>query len=334
MAEPPTNSKTTTFAPTEKRGLLLGFGFIPRVLSPDWWRFVAFFLLHCPRYLLKPSMMLAIGLTLPYVGLDMALRPITQHGTYNGLMDVILTFAIPLILLLLGSIGSLVLATWGLAASLLAVTAMCRTFLTLKPELQNLEKSAVNAMLATSLDESMAYFKQRRSFLVVIWLMYSALMATPSVLLFVAGTIVLTGMPMIGTHPVIPLQFNFPPEIIIASAITVGVTLIVMSNYALILLPYSSKTEYKGTQASIHGFALALKTLPGITLYSALAFTISSFLCSPIDLLVIYNQDLATNDLARYFLFVLKAAWHILFFTYLLPLSLLIPCEMIRDNTD
>jgi len=330
--EQPTQNPT----PTGKRSLMMGFGFVPQLFRASFWRLLFASMYAFRKPLLKPAIMLSVGLTLPYIGLDLAYRFIAlqQKVEFHGVGDILIRFGAPIIGLLIVSIGSVVGVVWGLAASLMALTALCRTFLSVAPDSAPKDKNELTTLLEQSRDSALTAFKTRKSYLVMVWLMYSIIMIVPTVIMFGSGAVVMLGMPQMGEYTMLAVQQNLPAPMFFGAAIALGISLLIMSNYALILLPYSAMTEKRSTQAAVGGLVLSLKTVIGLTFYSSIAFSLTSFLCSPVDILVVLNQSLANNDFVRYLLFSAKLIWHVIFFAVLLPLTVLIPCEIIRDNID
>jgi hypothetical protein len=319
----------------EKRNLMMGCGFLPRVMKPDWWRLCFQCILSFQPYLLKPAIMLAVGFTAPLVAYDLTVQLLKAHtGPYMGLVDIFSTFGLPLLVYIGLTLGSLASVLWGLGASLIALTSLCRTVLQIAPESVPPEKARLKQLVEAHAIQNIDSFRKRKSFLVSVWLMYSVFMFIPTIVLLVSGTLMMIGMPKVGDLSFLPVQLTLPPELLLASAIVVGITTIAISNYTLVLMPYSARSELSGTRVAVKGFLLSWKVFFGITFYSALIFVLSSFLFAPVDLLVLFNLDLGTNVMMRYLLFTSKAIWHVVFFALLVPISVLLPCEMVRGNID
>jgi len=323
--------------PTPRPPLMLGFGFLPRLQHPSWTEFVILYLKRCPKYYLKTAILLAAGLTLPIVNYAILIafyKSNAQHHTFTGLFDIFMMFGPTLIGMLICTVVCLMTLFWGLASILVALTATCRSFLIIDPQHFRQDPAALDRAIDTAQDEGANLFRHRKAYLATVWLMYSVFMLLPSFVMCASGAMVLLGMPQIGAYTMLPTRIDLPLETMLGSAIALGVSIIVLSNYALILMPYSAITEHGGVKAAAKALLLSLKILPAISIYSVIFFVISSFLSSPIDLLLLYNQEIANSTIAQVLCLLLKAIWHVAFFVYLAPMSLLIPCEMIRGNTD
>ncbi len=314
----------------------MGFGCLQRLKRVSWWCYATAFLWQFKKYLLKPSVMLALALTLPYVGLDVALGKIAGHGTvYGGPAEIIGTFGVGVIAMLIAYVAAFVLLTWGLLSSLRVLTAMCCSFLEPLPADDFCsDKLQLKEWIAGIQAGGINFFSNRKSYLATVWLMYSIFMIIPSTILFATLVVLMLGVPVpSGTTPM-PVQINLPLPIVIASSIACGISAVIMTNYALVLMPVSARAQTSGTVVSRKGLSLSLKVLPAITIYSILTYVLSTLIAAPVDALVIAQPSLASDVVVRYILFGAKALWHLISFMFFVPFSLLIPCEMVRNHTD
>ena len=317
------------------RNLKLGCGFLPRLRSSQWWRLCAQSVMELQKYLCKPAVALGFAFTTPYVAYDLAVNIIRSHkDAYSGLADVLQTIALPIIgYLLLGSL-SLAAMVWGLGACVVGTTALCKTILTIEPEAIPDDITQLKACLQTTLAEAVSSLKQRKAFFFAVWAMYLVFVAVPTIIMLVSASVVMLGMPKIGDLSFAMVQLNVPTEIMLVAAIALGLSIIAISNYTLVLMPYSSMSRLSGTRVAAKGLLLSIKVILGITIYSTIVFFLSNLLIAPVDLFVLFNMDLGTNVGMRYLLFALKAIWHAFFFAVLMPVTMLIPCEMIRGNIE
>lgn len=313
----------------------MGFGFLKR-LNKDWLCYAFAFLWQFKSNLLKPSAMLGIALTLPYIGFDVAMRKIAGHGTYyGGPEEIIGTFGIGMVAMLTAYVISFIFLTWGLLSSLRLLTAMCCSFLEPLPEKELCSnKIELTKWIRDIQTGGITFFSTRKAFLATVWFMYSVFMTVPSFILFAAVVVVLLGLPVPNGYQALPVRINLPLPVVISSAIACGISAVIMTNYALILMPVSARSLTSGTVASRKALTLSFKVLPAITLYTLLTYQLSALLAAPVDALVIMQPTLAADTTVRYILFSAKALWHLLSFMFFVPFSLLIPCEMVRNNTD
>ena len=317
----------------QNRNLLLGFGFLPRLRSSAWWTMSWQCVRELQKFVLKPAAALGFALTAPYIAFDIGYAVMRSHtGAYNGLADTLSTIAVPILLHLVLGLASLAAACWGLGACVVGSTALCKTFLSIEAETISADPQGFKTTISAILAESVAEFKQRKAFLFSAWAMYLVFIAAPTMIMIVSTGVLIIGMPKIGDYSLMPIQLNVPPEIMIAAGIALTISLIAISNYTLILMPYTSISKLSGTKVAVSGLLLSMRVFAGITLYSIIVFLLSNILIAPVDLLVLFNGHLGNNVFMRYFLFTLKALWHALFFALLMPITMLIPCEMIRGN--
>lgn len=317
--------------------LAMGFGFLSGLKHSGFNKLAMLFLKHCPKYFLKPAILLALAATAPHIeiiALKSFVNSMSNHGVFTTSGDIFMTFGPTVIGLLVLSIVALGSVFWGLGSLLVALTATCRTFLTVASQYAGQETLALEQMIKTTQDEGMQLFRHKKSFLATIWLAYTALMIIPTIVMLASSSVLMLGMPQLGGYTMLPMRMEVPSGLMIASSVALGVSIVVLSNLALILLPVSSLTKRSANGAVAHGLLLNLKTLPAISIYSVILFVLSSLFSSPIDFLLIYNQELITGPIASIFFLILKAAWHIVFFIYLVPISTLLPCEMLRGHIE
>ncbi len=315
--------------------LTMGFGFLPRLAEPGWGTLALLILKSCPKYYLKPAILLAFAFTAPYVEfwvLNLFIQSMSTHGTFNTGGSILLTFAPPLIFLLILSVGAFASIVWGLGTLLISLTATCRTIL----QVDTKDVASIQSKAASAQEEGIQIFRNKKGYLAKVWLLYSLLMLIPTAVMVITSWIVTLGLPQVGNYTMLPMpvQLNIPMEMMVGSAIALGASIIVLTNYALILLPFSAGTQRPASKAALGGFLTTLKTLPAISIYSVIFFVLSSLFFSPVDLLLIYNQQLITGPAATGFFLFLKFVWHVLNLVYFVPISILIPCEMIRGNVD
>jgi hypothetical protein len=318
-----------------KRSLMLGCGFLPRLRSAQWWKLCTGGVIELQKFLRKPAFALGFALTAPYVALDLTELVIRSHnGPFNGLADVLQTIAIPIIAYLILGLLSLAAMFWGLGACVLGTTALCKTILSIEPESVPNDVSVLKATLQKTLAEAVSDLKQRKSFFFSVWAMYLVLMAVPTLVMLISASVVMLGMPKLGDSSFALVHLNLPTGTMLLAAIALGLSIIAISNYTLVLMPYSSVSRLSGVRVALKGVLLSSKVFLGITIYSIIVFFLSNLLIAPIDLLALFNRELVTNAGMRYLLLTLKAIWHAFFFAVLMPVTMLIPCEMIRGNIE
>lgn len=315
--------------------LMMGFGFLPRLAEPGWRTLALVLLKSCPKYYLKPAVLLAFAFTAPYVEfwvLNLFVQSMSTHGTFNTGGSIFMMFGPPLIFLLILSVGAFVSIVWGLGTLLISLTATCRTIL----QVDTKDVASLKSRTETVQEEGIQIFRSKKGFLAKVWLFYSLLMLIPSAVMVITSWIVTLGLPQVGNYTMLPMpvQLKIPMDMMVGSAIALGASVIILTNYALILLPFSAGSQRSASQAALGGFLATLKTLPAISIYSVIFFVLSSVFFSPVDLLLIYNQQLITGPAATGFFLFLKFVWHVLNLLYFVPISILIPCEMIRGNVD
>lgn len=251
---------------------------------------------------------------------------------YNGLSDILISFGLPVLLYIGLSLLALAAVLWGFGALLFAMTAFCRTFLEFNPQNLPLANADLDKLIEHSKQRSLVNFKSRKSYLFAVWLTYSIIVFVPFVVMQVAGTVLALGMPAVNGLTMLPITMQIPQEMTIVAGIVFGITTIAISNYTLVLMPFSSISSDSGRHTAMQGFMLTLKVLPLISIYSTIVTLLSTVLFSPIDLVVIFNVDLGTNVWMRYLLFTLRIIGHTLFFAVLVPVTVLFPGEMVRGN--
>ncbi len=280
--------------------------------------------------------MLALAMTLPYIGLDVALQKISKHGTYyGGASEILGTFGVALIAMLLTYVAAFVCLTWGLLSSLRLLTCLCCSFLEPLPsDAISEDKPQLNEWIAGVQAEAITYFRNRKSYLATVWLMYSIFMIVPSSILFAALFVLMLGVPVPAGAAPLPVQINLPPLMVTTMAVASGVSAVIMTNYAMILTPVSARAKESGSIVGRKALLLTIKVLPAITMYSLLTYLLSAAFAAPVDALVIANPTIASETVVRYVLFSVKALWHLVTFLFFVPFTLLIPCEMVRNYTD
>lgn len=315
--------------------LKMGFGFLPRLFTPGWSKLAFQLVRRCPEYFLKPALLLAFALTAPYLeiwALNGFLTSMSDHRVFQTGGDILTTFGPIFLGLIALAIGAFVSIAWGLGALLIALTATCRTILL--TDTQTLDTTSIATAMKSAQEEGIQQFRSKKGFLAKVWLIYSVLMLLPTAIMVITSWILMLGMPQVGSYTMLPMHMNIPTEMMIGSAILLGVSITVLSNYALILFPFSAVSTNSAAKAALGGFIATLKTLPAISIYSIIFFVLSFILSSPVDLLLVFNQQLITGPLSTGLFLALKFFWHALFFVYLVPISILIPCEMIRGNIE
>ncbi len=237
-----------------KPPLMMGFGFLPRLRKPGWIELAILYVKRCPKYFLKPGILLALALSLPVISLlalKYTLTGITGHGVFKTGPDIFLTFVPGLVMQLVCLVGALVCLLWGLAKMLVALTATCRSFLIIDSQHFAQEIGALERAIATAQDEGVEKFRKQKAFLATTWLMYSLLMTIPTGVMFVSCGTVMLGMPAMGEYTMLPTHLDVPQEMMMGSVIALSVSIIVLSNYALILMPYSSLSERSAPAGAI-----------------------------------------------------------------------------------
>lgn len=317
------------------RDLRLGFGFLPRLRCAAWWNLGLQSVFELQKLIWKPALALGFAFTEPYIAFDQLLAALRSHSdAYNGLPDLLQTLGPVFLGLIVFGLAALTAAFWGLGACVVGTTALCKTFLSICPDTASTDKAELKVEIQKTLTAAIAEFKQRKPFFFAVWAMYLLFIAVPSIIMLVSGCVVVVGMPKVGDISILPGQLSVPIEIMLAAGIALSLSIIIISNYTLILMPYSSMSKQPATRVATKGLLLSIKVFLGITIYSTIVFWLSNLLIAPVDLLMLFNTDLGTNVVVRYFFFLLKVVWHAFFFAVLVPITVLIPCEMVRGNIE
>ncbi len=300
-------------------------GAISILLTADWWRFAHAFVINARPHTMKPAVMFSLGVSLPIVCYDIVARLLTSHPTYNGMGDVLAVIGPSALLIIGGSLGAAALVLIALAMDLIILTGLARAFLQLREQAGLNEATLDGAAVIAAQNEAVKHFYAKKAYILALWFIYTLFMTVPFVVWLVC-LVILAG-------PFMPppfMRIDLPPYIFIPVAITCGITTLLMTNYAVALMPCSAVSSRGATKAAVDGLVLSLKALPSVTLFSVLFIIFSSVVDNIIDIIVMRYPELATGDVPRYILILLKTfcSWILMF--YILPFSVIVPCELLR----
>ncbi|MGD9684700.1 MAG: hypothetical protein AB7W16_26345 [Candidatus Obscuribacterales bacterium] len=305
-----------------------GFAALGKLLDKNWWRRTLTFIWIFRRYTMVPAVLLAVsGLSTRI--LEYSFHKIfEQNHVYMG-MDEVLQHTILAGGLTL-TLGGLALVTTVIAIGLFAIrlTAFCQAYLRLAPANQidsNLDY--VRTIQAEAVNE----FKGRKSYLFLVWLLWSLLMVVPFIALSVSGF-----MAMIASFPVGVLgPLELDPSIKWSLIIVCLANSVLMTGYFLLTLPVSAVSRGSSGQVALGALKMTFAGLPALSVVSLLVLIFGTFACYFLDIpvyLITYKMIPDPGEITLVAINLISAGWQGVSAIIIYPLCLAIPCEMIRTN--
>jgi len=230
--------------------------------------------------------------------------------------------AIPL---LLGTvIVTLAGVTWSIGLWFIVLTAFCRSFLSVIPE------TASRAEIVASQQDAIAHFNVNKRLILSTWLVYSILMTFPGMWLLIAFAVyAFAAYPAsTGTGP--------PPahSLVLFCAITGGGASILLTNHALLLFAYSSISNKGGRAVALDSLKGTLLSFPLITIVSSISLAVAAVVIGVVGLLVFGQPQLINFDGLMWLWILVLSAWHGVSSMVVLPLLMVVPCEMVRGSIE
>lgn len=298
---------------------------LPKVFSVKWWNAAVVAVWEFRKFTLKPAIIIA-ATTFAYVGsLNWVVSTFAKHGNEPWMANEFLTSVFIAIPLLLGTvIVTLVGVTWSIGLWFIVLTAFCRSFLSVIPE------TASRAEIVASQQEAIAHFKVNKRLVLSTWLVYSILMTFPGMWLLIAFAVyAFAAYPAsTGAGP--------PPaqSLILFCAITGGGASILLTNHALLLFAYSSVSSKGGRAVALDSLKATLLSFPLITIVSTISLAVAAVVIGVVGLLVFGQPQLINFDGLMWLWILVLSAWHGVSSMVVLPLLMVVPCEMIRGSIE
>lgn len=302
-----------------------GMRAIPKVFSLNWWNAAVIAAWEFRKYTLKPAIIIAIT-TFAYTGsLSWVTSTFSQHANQPWMANEFLTSVFIAIPLLLGTaVVTLVGATWSIGLWFIALTAFCRSFLSITPE------TASRAELIESQQQAIDHFKVNKRLILSTWLVYSILMTLPGMWLLIAFLVyAIAAYPAsIGTGP--------PPaqELVIFCIVSGGIASVLLTNHALLLFAYSGVSKKGGRAVAIDSLKGTLFAFPLITIVSSISLAVAALVIGVVGLLVFGQPQLINFDKLMWLWILVLSAWNGVSSMIVMPLVMVVPCEMVRGSIE
>ncbi len=289
-----------------------GFGLdvVPTILRRVWWIKALSFIWLFRKQSFKPALLMVIGCVIYFSSLFYFRLIFGSQTTINGMGEAIFKLGSCFIVLLGGAVGAFVFFTWSLGLWLAVLTGFSRAFLLYETDI-----GKESLTMAEFQESCVAYFKTRKSFLVTTWLVFSAISLIPFIWLLVITAVVYTSLPGAG------VGFLFSREQVVFAVITGLIVLLFISNYTLMVFPVSSLSSKPARQVAIDSLVLSLRLFPVLSAVSFFSMVLNHLVGAPIALI-----------LEQPILSLLLLALSILSTVIIVPLSLIVPCELIRNS--
>jgi hypothetical protein len=233
--------------------------------------------------------------------------------------------AISSIIVLLGAVVvSLVGMTWSLGLWFLVLTAFCRSFLSVNPE------AASRAELLDAQQQAVDHFKVNKRLVLSTWLVYSILMTVPGMWLLIAFVVF-----MAASYPA-SIGTGAPPDqgLVIFCMISSSIASVLLTNHALLLFAYSSVSKKGGRAVAVDSLKGALLSFPLITIVSSISLALAVVVIGVVGLLVFGQPKLVNFDGLMWLWILVLSAWHGVSSMVVLPLLMVVPCEMVRGSIE
>lgn len=305
-----------------------GFAALGKLLDQNWWRRTLAFIWIFRRFTLIPAVLLAVS-GLSTRTLEFSFHKIFQQNhVYKGMDEVLQHTMLAGCLTVV--LGGLSLVTTVIAIGLFAIrlTAFCQAYLRLAPS----EQVDANLDYVRNLQiEAVNEFKGRKSYLFLVWLLWSLIMVVP----FLAWTIsafmlLITGSSLGALGPL-----ELDPSIKLALIVVFLITSVFMTAYFLITLPVSAVSGGSSGQVALQSLKMTFAGLPALSVVSILVLIFGTLACYFLDIPVYLITSGAISDPGEITLIainLISAGWQGVSAIIVYPLCLAIPCEMIRIN--
>lgn len=146
----------------------------------------------------------------------------------------------------IGGLGGTLLIVWSIADWLIKLTAFCRSYIK-----------------GQTLDESLAFLKNRKGFLFIAWFVYMLLMTPFIIFIFASG--------LVSMMQYLPQPLYLPDYVDTVINIITGVGVIFTTMYAALLIPITGIYEGKGSTAAFAAFVGSFKIFFPLLLFTILA---------------------------------------------------------------
>ncbi|MBZ0187104.1 MAG: hypothetical protein K8F91_12730 [Candidatus Obscuribacterales bacterium] len=307
-----------------------GFEALRQLLDKSWWQHTFAFIWMFRRLTIKPAFLMAFSLIALRLQEFCIAKSMFKEGAYNGMQDVLSHIGVAIFFLLGLGIPSLVAMVWSIALFVIVLTGFCRAFLAIEPgsllQADQLDKDSVNL----GQQEAVAFFKTRKTYLVLVWFFWSLIMLVPSAVfgtaaIFFAATVA----------GVLPLPLAVPPELQIGSLFVAIISGILISNYFLIAMPVSSQFQKTGRKVAVDSLMMSLKAVPALSIISSIVLILGSLATYWTEIpvqLVNHGYLPPLNEYLYLALNLISAGWQGVSAIIIYPLSLAIPCELVRKK--
>ena len=154
----------------------LGLNALRLMINPEWLRNTLRFIWIFRKHSLKPAIFFTAGEVCAILSLYLSWSDLLNRGAEQSIPgnEVIFIFIKMIIIMIIFGGAALILTSIGVGLWVLALTGFCRSFLTdfkglnlSEDEVQNYQKECIDQ------------FKTRKSYLFVVWIVYSIIMAIP-----------------------------------------------------------------------------------------------------------------------------------------------------------
>jgi|AGTN01.1.fsa_nt_gi hypothetical protein len=301
-----------------------GIRAVSKIFSLNWWNAAVVAVWEFRKYTLKPALIIAVT-TFAYVGtLSWIVTTFSKHGDQPWMANEFLTAAFIAIPLLLGTVVvTLVGVTWSTALWFIILTAFCRSFLSIDPV------SASRAELIESQRQASDHFKVNKRLILSTWLVYSILMTLPGMWLLIDFIVY-----MIASYPS-PTNTGPPPaQLIIFCLVSGAIASVLLANHAFLLFAYSGVSKKGGRAVAVDSLKAMVFTFPMITIVSSISLAVAAVVIGVVGLLVFGQPKLVNFDGLMWLWILVLSAWHGVSSMVVLPLLMVVPCEMVRGSIE
>lgn len=302
-----------------------GIRAVPKAFSLSWWNAAVIAAWEYRKYTFKPALIVSIT-TFAYVGSLCFVRTIFAGHQDNAWManEFIASVGISIVVLLAAIVISLVGVTWSIGLWFMVLTAFCRSFLSVNPE------TASRAELIESQKQAISHFRVNKRLILSTWLVYSILMSLPAMWLMIAFMVfaVASYPASVGSGP--------PPaqSLVLFCIITGSIASVLLTDHALLLFAYSSVSKKGGRAVAIDSLKGTLLSFPLITIVSSISLALSAVVIGVVGLLVFGQPNLVNFDGLMWLWILVLSAWHGVSSMVVLPLLMVVPCEMVRGSIE
>ncbi|MCA9803482.1 MAG: hypothetical protein KC777_16035 [Cyanobacteria bacterium HKST-UBA02] len=305
-----------------------GFAAVGKLLDQNWWRRTLTFIWTFRSFTFIPAVLLAVSGLSSRI-LEFSFHKIfEQNHVYKGMDEVlqhtVLAGGLTLVL------GGLSLVTTVVAIGLFAIrlTAFCQAYLRLSPADQidsNLD------YVRTIQNEAVNEFKGRKSYLFLVWFLWSLLMVVPLLAWTVSALLL-----MISTVPMGALgPLELDPSIKLSMIIVWVANTVLMTGYFLITLPVSAVSRRSSGQVALGALKMTFAGLPALSVISILVLifgTLAGYFLEIPVYLITFKAIPDPGEITLVAINLISAGWQGVSAIIIYPLCLAIPCEMIRTN--